>query len=54
MEASDNGETEIVTLLLDRGANIEAKSSVRIPQHNTVFHSVFLTTCTLRRMAGRP
>jgi hypothetical protein len=35
------GKTDTVALLLDKGANIEAKDSVRIPQHSTLFQSLF-------------
>jgi ankyrin repeat protein len=40
MMASANGKTDTVTLLLDKGANIEATNSVRIPQHSTLSQSV--------------
>jgi ankyrin repeat protein len=36
MFASQNGKTDTVTVLLDRGANIEIKDDVRIPQHKTL------------------
>jgi ankyrin repeat protein len=42
MGASRNGETDTVVLLLQRGANIEAKNNVRTPQHNTMFQSMSL------------
>jgi hypothetical protein len=37
MWAIRKGETDTVALLLDKGANIDATSSVRIPEHTTVF-----------------
>jgi hypothetical protein len=37
MGTSQRGKTATVALLLDRGANIEAKDSVHIPQHSTLF-----------------
>jgi ankyrin repeat protein len=37
MNASRNGKKDTVALLLDKGANIEAKNSVRIRQHSTLF-----------------
>jgi ankyrin repeat protein len=40
MHASLYGKTDTVTLLLDKGANINATSNVRIPQHSTLFQSV--------------
>jgi ankyrin repeat protein len=40
MHASLNGKTDTVALLLDKGANIEAKDTVRIPQHSTLFQSL--------------
>jgi ankyrin repeat protein len=40
MHASQEGKTDTVTVLLEKGANIEAKDPVRTPQHSTLFQSV--------------
>jgi hypothetical protein len=55
MLASISGMKDTVTLLVDRGADMEATDKVRISQHSTIYsvHS-FLTTSTLCRMVGRP
>jgi hypothetical protein len=34
----DDDNTDTVDFLLRKGANLEAKSKVRIPQHRTRFH----------------
>jgi ankyrin repeat protein len=38
--ASFNGKTDTVALLLDKGANIEATDIVRVPEHSTLFQSL--------------
>jgi ankyrin repeat protein len=40
MTACQSSETDTVALLLDRGANLEAKDHVRIPEHSTIFQSM--------------
>jgi ankyrin repeat protein len=38
MHASQNGKTDDVALLLDRGANIEATADVRFPEVSLPVH----------------
>jgi hypothetical protein len=48
MLASENGEVDTMALLLDRGTNIDAQDTVRIPQRHSSVH-IFLTTSSMRR-----